>query len=68
MGQERNCGRLKAAATVYRRWDVWTSSWEYVCSGVLDLWTVDKAYCRVVTWNSPRSRPSRLIHRGISRL
>ena len=26
----------------------------------------DKACCCVITWNGPRSRPSRLIHRGIS--
>ena len=38
MDQGKNGGRQEAAATGNTKWDVWTSSWEFVCSGVLDLW------------------------------
>ena len=36
-GHEIICGRHEAAATGNRKRDDWTSSWEYVCSGVIDF-------------------------------
>ena len=36
-GYERTCGRREAAAKGNRKRELCTSSWEYVCSGVLYL-------------------------------
>ena len=36
-GQEKNGGHREAVAKGSRKWDVWTSNWECVCSGVPEL-------------------------------